>query len=32
MAGGTSRPPLVDVSPSEMDELRRMLDDWREWI
>jgi 5-dehydro-4-deoxyglucarate dehydratase len=32
MAGGSSRPPLVDVSPAEMEELRRMLDRWKEWL
>ena len=32
LAGGRSRPPLVDVTSTEMDELKRMLDGWKEWL
>ena len=32
LAGGRSRPPLVEVSATEMEELSRMLDGWKEWL
>jgi 5-dehydro-4-deoxyglucarate dehydratase len=32
MTGGPVRPPLVDLKPNEMEEIRGALDRWRKWI
>jgi 5-dehydro-4-deoxyglucarate dehydratase len=32
MAGGSVRPPLVDLRPGEVEELRGSLERWRKWI
>jgi 5-dehydro-4-deoxyglucarate dehydratase len=31
LAGGPVRPPLVDLKPAELDELRKMLEQWKPW-
>ena len=32
LKGGPSRPPVVEVLPEEMDELRAMVDKWRPYL
>jgi len=32
LAGGSVRPPLVDLRPDEVELLRGMLDNWRPWL
>jgi 5-dehydro-4-deoxyglucarate dehydratase len=32
LAGGPVRPPLVDLKPAEVEELRKTLDPWRSWM
>jgi hypothetical protein len=32
MSGGPVRPPLVDVTPSELDELRVILAAWEKFL
>lgn len=32
LASGPVRPPLVEVAPAERDELRLMVEQWREWV
>jgi len=32
MSGGPVRPPLVDVTPAELDELRVILGGWEKFL
>jgi dihydrodipicolinate synthase/N-acetylneuraminate lyase len=32
LVGGPVRPPLVDLRPEDVEQLRGMMDRWKPWV